>query len=162
MQDRSRHKSVYMVTFPALTHAASTNGLRCPSALKLSREEIARCHNEAMDKPVRAATATIAPGQPPAAQLVAYLVFRQMPQARPGQQERLEHFQVALKARNSFRFFSVKKALQFKFGLASHWSTSHDGFWSAVRYGAFPSLSKTQKELDPKPFVTTPPPETQR
>jgi hypothetical protein len=63
------------------------------------------------------------------------------------------HYHVALKAAASFRFVPVKRVLRVKHGLASHWSTSHDGMWSAIRYGNIPSPTKPQHALDPEPLV---------
>eukprot|EP00973_Karenia_brevis_P011118 1504942-Karenia_brevis.AAC.1 len=42
------------------------------------------------------------------------------------------HYHVPLQASCSFRFQAYKRALKEKYGLASHWSSSHDGYWSAV------------------------------
>ena len=54
-------------------------------------------------------------------------------------------------AHHTFRFASVKKALHDKFGLASHWSCTHTGYWSAVKYCAVPSPKKTHAALDTQP-----------
>ena len=37
--------------------------------------------------------------------------------------------------------------------LASHWSCSHDGYWSAVRYGVMPTTKKGAGGLDPAPLA---------
>ena len=63
------------------------------------------------------------------------------------------HYHVAVKADTCFRFAPVKKALQEKFGLASHWSCTHTGYWSPVKYCAVPSPKKTRSMLDPRPLL---------
>ena len=61
------------------------------------------------------------------------------------------HFHVALQASTSFRFAPYKRALLQRHGFATHWGCSHEGYWSAVRYGALPSETKPAAELDPEP-----------
>ena len=61
------------------------------------------------------------------------------------------HFHVAIQAGRSFRFAPLKRALRVRHGLATHWSCEHDGYFSAVRYGAMPTPKKPQAELDPSP-----------
>lgn len=63
------------------------------------------------------------------------------------------HYHVALQASQSFRFAPYKRALLHRHRLASHWSCSHDGYWSTVRYGYIPSPKKAQSELDPTPLA---------
>jgi hypothetical protein len=149
-ENRGHHKSVYLVTFPALVHSTTAiQGLKCPSTF--TREGIARRLTEAVKHPVynNPAHASLTRST----EVVAYVVFREFHQLRPGDTKRLAHFHVAVKASSSFRFGPVKLALQKNFGLASHWSTSHDGFWSAVKYGYTPSPNKTTEELDATPYV---------
>jgi hypothetical protein len=149
-ESRSQHKSVYLVTFPALAHSTTaTTGLKCPSTF--TREGIARRLVEAMKHPLYNNPSHASLTR--AAELVTYIVFRELHQPRPADGKRLAHFHVAVKASSSFRFGPVKKALQTTFGLASHWSTSHDGLWSAVKYGFTPSPNKPAEELDPSPLV---------
>ena len=63
------------------------------------------------------------------------------------------HYHVALKAESSFRFAPVKKALLTKFGLASHWSCTHSGYWSPIKYCTMPSPSKPLASLDSRPVL---------
>ena len=58
-----------------------------------------------------------------------------------------------MRASACFRFSAYKRALSVNHGLASHWSCSHEGYWSAVRYGYMPSAKKPRSELDPTPFA---------
>ena len=51
------------------------------------------------------------------------------------------------------KFLTLKRALLSRYQLASHWSCSHDGYWSAVRYGACATPTKRQSALDPAPVA---------
>lgn len=44
-----------------------------------------------------------------------------------------------------------KRALRVRSGLASHWSTTHTEWWSAVRYGVMPTERKPR--VDGSPLV---------
>lgn len=52
------------------------------------------------------------------------------------------HYHVAMKLSVECRFLPLKLALRRRANLASHWSTSHSMFWSALRYISTPSQSK--------------------
>ena len=52
-----------------------------------------------------------------------------------------------------FRFLPVKRALLQYFGLATHWSTTHDGYWSVVRYCHCASPGKVHEALDMNPLL---------
>eukprot|EP00973_Karenia_brevis_P062238 8657550-Karenia_brevis.AAC.1 len=45
-------------------------------------------------------------------------------------------------------YLPVKRALLERHGLASHWSGTHNGYWSALRYVFFPSPRKPQSASD--------------
>jgi len=51
------------------------------------------------------------------------------------------HYHIGVVALRSFMFMPVKRAMM-RYGLATHWSTSHDGYWSIVRYLWWPSPPK--------------------
>lgn len=63
------------------------------------------------------------------------------------------HDHLALVGMRSFRFLPVKRALLQKYGLASHWSCTHDGYHSAVRYVFLPSDKKPLAALDRQPLL---------
>jgi hypothetical protein len=63
------------------------------------------------------------------------------------------HFHVAAAGDKQFYFMPVKRALLQRHGLASHWSTSHTGYWSAVAYGSKASPTKPRDSLDPSPLA---------
>lgn len=131
-------KSVYLVTLPALRSGVASRGHVCPSTW--SHDEVLRvflavfhCDQDS--------------GSESRFQLELMTVFRERHVAGP------YHFHVALKASRSFRFAPYKRALHVGHGLATHWSCTHTGYWSAVRYGFMPSPKKEQGELDPNPVT---------
>jgi hypothetical protein len=63
------------------------------------------------------------------------------------------HYHVALRADAQFSFAPVKRALLRRCGLASHWSCSHDGYWSCARYCSMPSPEKPASSLDCAPLL---------
>ena len=116
-------KSVYLVTLPALRSGVASRGHVCPSTW--SHDEVLRvflavfhCDQDS--------------GSESRFQLELMTVFRERHVAGP------YHFHVALKASRSFRFAPYKRALHVGHGLATHWSCTHTGYWSAVRYGFMP------------------------
>jgi hypothetical protein len=152
-EDGRNSREVYLVTLPALSHAnglgASSSGLVCPSTWK--HEDIARVMVHAFGHPVRAHNNSTWGGE--VVNLNLFVVFRERHAPRPGEKVGPYHWHVAVKAHPAFRFASFKRALTVHHGLASHWSTSHTGYHSAVRYGAMPSLKKLRADLDPKPLA---------
>ena len=53
----------------------------------------------------------------------------------------------------AFSYLPVKRALLVQHGLASHWSCSHEGHWSIMRYLAKPSPKKPFAALDHAPVL---------
>ena len=69
--------------------------------------------------------------------------------------EQPKHFHVALKVTPKTRFLPLKLALRRRSGLASHWSTSHSEWWSAVRYGVFTTEKKVAVDPEPLPWAAS-------
>ena len=61
------------------------------------------------------------------------------------------HFHVAVKMAALTYFLPLKTALRLRSGLASHWSTSHTQFWSALRYCAV--VTERKPEVDDAPLT---------
>lgn len=144
-------RQVYLVTLPALRRldvADRKPGLLCPS--EWSHENVARVLLDSFDNP---ATAHTSASWGLAAQLDCFVVFRERHTAREGEEAGPFHWHIALKANTSFRFASIKRALYLRHGVASHWSCTHTGYWSAVRYGYMPSPSKPREALDSDPYT---------
>lgn len=131
------NKSVYLVTLPALKPGTTCRGYVCPSSW--SHEEVLRVFLSIFEH---------GPGDDNSGCLLeCMVVFREKHADDAGRY----HWHIALKASRSFRFAPFKRALHVGHGLASHWSCSHRGYWSAVRYGVMPSPKKGQADLDPQP-----------
>ena len=87
-----------------------------------------------------------------ATELECMVVFRERHAPRAGEAVGPFHWHIALKASSCFRFAPFKRSLAVNHGLASHWSSTHTGLWSAIRYGYIPSPDKPQEVLDSEPF----------
>jgi len=143
-------KSVYLVTFshPQRTHSACGVALRSPDTYNKAwlRDAII----EAFAHPVYANVGNEATGR--ALELCRFVIVSESHE--PGADGVIHcHYHVALQAEGSFRFVPFKRALLQRWGLASHWSTTHMGYWSALRYLVWPSPKKPQTALDPDPLA---------
>ena len=121
-------KKVYLVTFP---HPRAA-GLRAPGSM--ARAEVWAALEQAV-------ASTNAQRATPL-QLKQGAVFRE----KHGNGQLHDH--VCVLADRTFRFGPVKTALRDQHRLASHWSTSHEGYHSCVAYCYVPSPKKPQGELD--------------
>ena len=77
-----------------------------------------------------------------------------VPSARPSRVAYAhDHATVLALPKKQFAFLPVKKALLSRHGLASHWSCTHNGYWSAIRYVCVPSPKKPADTLDIEPVL---------
>ena len=65
------------------------------------------------------------------------------------------HLHIVVKASNTFSFMPYKRALRVRCRLASHWSSSRDGYGCAVRHKHAPALEKPQSKVDGSPRTWT-------
>ena len=79
-------------------------------------------------------------------------VFREW-HALDSEGKRYEHDHTAVLGATAFRFQAIKRALLQRHGLASHWSITHDGYWSCIRYCAMPTPKKPALCLDGQPAL---------
>ena len=150
MEDASSKRQVYLITFPHPRVAVGRGGAPLVAPGTLSHEEIIAKVLEACAAPIATSPNPLAASTPVVLSTAA--AFREYHKAEDADEPRC-HYHVAVKAETCFRFAPVKKALQEKFGLASHWSCTHNGYWSPVRYCAVPSPKKTRSMLDPCPLL---------
>lgn len=68
-------------------------------------------------------------------------------------EEEPKHFHVAVKFSHRVSFAPLKTALRQRHAFASHWSTSHSMWWSALRYGA--AATDRKPKVDPAPLIWT-------
>lgn len=147
----SSNKSVYLITLPALKRvqgAQALPGLQCPS--NWQHADVARVILDIFQRPAHTRNNA---GWGSSVGLVVFAVFRERHAPRAGEAVGPYHWHIALKASRSFRFAAYKRALAVNHGVASHWSCSHTGYWSAVRYCFIPSPKKPIDELDQAPLT---------
>lgn len=140
-EDESARLQVYLVTLAAVLAATAERSETPVRTLDdLTREAVRDAVLDAVSNPV-----VVHPrgGRPVTTVLTALklVVFMEQP----------KHFHVALKVTPKTRFLPIKVALRRRSGLASHWSTTHSQWWSAVRYGVFTTEKKA--EVDPEPLA---------
>ena len=149
-EDQQAKRQVFFVTFPHVQAEFSQCGVRLVSPESLSRAGILQRLRSACAAPLYAHQKSAQDGC--AIALSQAAVFRELHKANAAGAVHA-HYHVALKAESSFRFAPVKKAMLQRFGLASHWSCSHTGYWSAIRYCAVPSPTKPLASLDAHPLL---------
>ena len=148
------HRAVYLITFshPQQRHSADGRALVAPEAF--TREGIALAVRDAAARPMHSARwlrqhpdHVVRPND-----IDMLTVFREFHAEADGTRGHV-HYHVAILFAQDHRFAPMKNALLWANGLASHWSCSHTGYWSAVRYGRVPRPTKPQAALDPAPFT---------
>lgn len=145
-EDDEARRSVFLVTFAAIL--ATTAQAVAPPLRQLdglTRACIRDAILDAIAHSKEAAGPRARGGRPRIWPLEAQkiVVFLELP----------THFHVALKLSGDMRFLPLKQVLRTRSGLASHWSTSHAMYWSAVRYGAVPTARKLA--VDEAPLTWT-------
>ena len=149
-EDTGRRKAVYLVTLPcprSSVEGSGENGLRAPG--QLSHEEVEKAFLDVFANPVHVDGASERRGRG-SLTLERMVIFKELHAPDEAGDERV-HYHVALLGSASFRFAAYKRALRMNHSLASHWSCTHEGYWSAVRYGVVPSPKKPEASLDPEP-----------
>ena len=149
-------KCVYLVTLPHPRVDFSSKdltSLRAPG--DFTHSAIETIILDVFSHPVHADPGNVAQSQTQASvRLTKFVVFRESHAASDGAAgPGNKHYHIALAASRSFRFMPFKRSLRQRHGLASHWSTTHTGYWSAVRYGFIPTPKKPQWSLDASPRV---------
>lgn len=145
-EDDNAHQLVYLVTFAKiLNNTAEVAEPPLRDVAALSREDISKALQDAVANPSSAGPRR--GGRPRTRPLAIdkMVVFKEMPGP---------HFHVALKLSCDSRWLPFKEALRLRSQLASHWSTSHTMWWSAVRYGA--AATPRKQTVDDAPLAWTP------
>jgi hypothetical protein len=128
-EDSSARRQVYLITFPHPRTAHALDGLPLLAPERFSRRDVleallgaCRCpHYEDMKSRERQCQVTLD---------LASVFFELHKADEAGQAH--PHAHVAVNSSAKFRFLPVKRALLQRHRLASHWSCTHDGYWSAV------------------------------
>ena len=145
--ETNKRKAVYLVTLPhpqTACGALGTWSLNSPGSF--DRLAIVNMFLDIFARPL--ASDPAANHREANATTVEEMVVYQEKHAADANGVRHIHYHIALRASNTFRFVAYKRALRERYNLASHWSDTHDGYWSAVRYGFIPTSKKPQSELD--------------
>lgn len=145
-EDPSKKKQVYLLTLP---HPRNTDYVAPGS---LTRQQLRAAVLDAFCNPVYTDVGNRAQQQRGKRKVERLVVFKEC-HAPDATGTTHVHYHVALQADESFKFAPYKRALATRHSLQSHWSCSHEGYWSAVRYGVMPTPKKEQAELDPEPLV---------
>lgn len=149
-EDGAARKSVYLVTLPHPRRVHSAGGLPLIAPETLCRADILVRLRQACEHPEYKDAKSIAQGSAVSLKLAS--VWLEAHAA--GEDAAVHgHYHIALLAEGPFRFLPVKRSLLANGRLASHWSASHDGYWSAIRYVAMPSPSKPLACLDKAPLL---------
>ena len=136
--ESSKGREVYLVSLshPRTSHTQCGRQLVAPE--QFTREEVLSKFLASCQEPVYLDARSIGAAMPVPLKYVS--VFREL--HKEGEDGVAHaHYHIGVVASRSFMFMPVKRAL-LKFGLASHWSTSHDGYWSIIRYLWWPSPPK--------------------
>ena len=141
-------KQIYLVTLPH-PRLVGDSGWRCTTTM--SHEEVLRMFSDSVRHPAYVDAASAFRNET-TVQAEKMVVFKEMHE--PDEHGTSHpHFHIALQLSNPRGFATFKRALALHHRVASHWSCSHTGYWSAVRYGFFPTARKPQDALDPQPLV---------
>ena len=127
-------RRAYLVTLPHPQEETASTGERLVAPGTKTKEEIMACFRDACAHPV-SLNQYFAGGR---VEIELASVRREFHALGP-QQERRTHDHIPVLGKVRFRYLPVKRALLQRHGLASHWSVSHDGLWSCVRYVHFPT-----------------------
>ena len=147
------HRSVYLITFAHPQALESADGRALVAPGRFTREGIAQALRDAAANPLHSAEwlQHHPAARPEPVQIKQLTVFREYHMGVNGGRGQM-HYHVAVLFHTSVRFTPFKRALLWVHGLATHWSCSHTGYWSAVRYGRMQTPEKPLATLDPAPL----------
>ena len=135
LETESASGSVFLVTFARVLAATLAGAPNLQDPGLLTREQVRAAVWDALENPV----AVRHGGRPRAAQ--APLVLKLLV-AREEHADGTVHFHVGVKLSQNMRFLAAKRTLRARYGLASHWSSSHTQLWSVARYLTCPTAKK--------------------
>ena len=143
-------RQVYLITLPHPKASQSACGIKLVLPGSLSKNQILNCLLDACKNPA------YSDGKSLALKSEVHLkqagVFRELHQPDPaGDVNAHVHVAALAQPKKQFYFLPVKKALLARHGLATHWSCTHIGYWSAIRYVSVRSPTKPADALDLEP-----------
>ena len=141
---------VYLVTIAHPKEAKSKDGYPLKAPGSMTKQEVLDKFRWSCANPVYVDAKNIV--AKPSVPLDKTGVWRELHAAAPGEVAQ-PHDHIAVKALRTFRFGPVQRSLLRNCGLASHWSRTHTGYWSTVRYLVKPSPKKPESSLDHSPVL---------
>jgi hypothetical protein len=148
-QDGSR-RQVYLVTFPHPKSSHSKCGRLLVAPGTLTKRQILEKLLDACQKPIYSDGRSLA--QQREVHLKHTGIWREYHAPDPtGTAHAHDHAPILAQPKRQFGFLPVKKALLARHGLATHWSCTHNGYWSAIRYVSVCSEKKPEGTLDLEP-----------
>jgi len=145
-------KAVYLVTVshPVQTHSAGGVELRKPDSY--TREWLRDAVLDVFENPVYADAGNQARSADRCVGLVRFTIVKEFHQETEDGVKHT-HYHIAIHAEESFRFLPLKRAFLERWQVATHWSCTHVGYWSALRYLVWPTPTKPLKSLDRTPLA---------
>ena len=157
--DPKRGRNVYLVTLPRPKQATTAEGRALVAPGSMGKEEILEIFLSCCERPIYTDARSLSAQRPVPMKFVS--VFRELhAESETGACDPHDHLPVQAMSQRQFMYLPIKKALLERHGLVSHWSSSHDGYWSPVRYCHMPSPKKKDSALDKNPVLWAAPPLT--
>ena len=138
-------RSVYLVTFPHPKQALSECGRPLVAPESLSKQSVLEKFLDSCRNPIYTDPRNMI-ARPPVP-VAKTGIWREAHKARDQDPPHL-HDHAPVLAHRQFSFLPVKRALLQRHGLATHWSCTHDGYWSAIGYLVTASPRKPMAALD--------------
>jgi hypothetical protein len=145
--DAKRGRRVYLVTLPHPKQATTATGRPLVAPGDKTRKEILQILLESCASPIYTDARSIARQE--SVPLKCAGEFRELHQ-EDANGNAFPHDHLAVLAERDFMYMPVKRALLERHGLASHWSCTHNGYWSVIRYLHHPTPKKPWATLDKK------------
>ena len=134
---------VYLVTLARVLASTLAAAPHLRDVTTLSREEVRAAVWDALENPAASASGAGRPRSTDAGPLVLKMLVVMEKHA-----DGSIHFHVAVKLSSQQRFLAAKRTLLSRHGLASHWSSTHTQWWSALRYCMYTSDKKPVVDAD--------------
>ena len=143
--DDASKKMVYLITISrVLSERLQGGDLR--DVTTLTRQDVQECVLDAWENPVHSGRGG-RPRQSDGGLVKKMVVFQE------SHADGARHFHVAVLLNSQMRFAAVKRTLLDRHHLPSHFSTTHQQWWSAVKYGCEATPKKPVVDTDPLQWV---------
>ena len=149
-ETKGQKRTAYLVTLPHPS-SASTDIPSLRSTSTLTRADVVRMFVDIFANPEYVDAGAASRGGP-SVRLERMVVFREL-HAPNEDNLSLPHFHVAVLLSQPSRFVAYKRALRNRYNVASHWSCTHEGYYSTVRYGYRQTPKKQEADLDKEPLA---------